>query len=1525
MKPLSSKKSPLTQWVSLCITLLLSVCVHAQPVANFSCSSVNGCAPILVSFTDQSTGNPTQWKWDLGNGTISYLQNPSVTYFNPGSYTVKLIVTSGAMTDSVVKVNYITVYAAPVVDFSASQTTACRQLNTIFTDQSNASASSITDWEWDFGDGIFSNLKQPSHTYDQMGDFNVTLKVKNSNGCSSSLLKKGLIKVNDVKASVSNAPRARCLPQTIGFYNSSTGNGTLTYKWYFGNGDSANVKTPVYNYPAPGNYDVRFLVTNSYGCMDSAVQHLTLDTAVSAVFSVDKQVGCSSPFKAGFSNQHLNGNSFLWKINDSVIVRGSDPVYTFRDTGYFDIKLVVTNSLRGCSDSLTKKQYIKVLPPSLNILNLPDSGCMPFTKTIKTDKNSGDSISTIRWNFGDGSYSNLASPTHTWSKSGYYDVTLIANKPNGCIDTIAIKKAIHVTGKPVAEFTADVTNDCAYSKVHFTNLSSASASKWIWEFNHGTTSEEKNPEYTFKDTGYVVVSLVALDGGCADTAIKNKLIYLKPSVAKPKVNFDCANPSLISFDNKSIGADTWRWNFGDGTTSTELNPVHHYSTPGQYSAYLETNNNTTRCYYLQTIQLNVLAHKINFFASDTVICKKQALQFFIVGDTASFSRYTWDMGDGVVLTSKVASLAYRYQQPGNYSVTLMANSLSNCTDTIIKQTYIRVNGPIAKFGSSTLGTCINTNVFFTDSTQTDKVNAINVWSWDYGDGKEDTLNAPPFTHIYKQRGDYKVTLITQDAAGCVDTFNLKKPISVKQLASYILPYDTLVCSGTAARMVTPYAEPGVSYRWEFGDGETANVQSPSHIYTKEGRYTIKVVVSHEFGCADSSVRKDLIRVENPVASFVMSDSFKACPPLLINFTNNSLNATDETWDFGDGTSTKVHSPSHFYSYPGEYFATLTVKSNSGCMRQMQRRIVVQGPKGSISYDSLSMCAPTQVNFKVRSIDAASYTWDFNDGAVKTGPDTIVTHTYKNPGLYVPKIMLMDKQGCRVPVTGTDTIHFASITGKFDFADKSLCDSGIVHFADNSITNDAIANCTWHFGDGTTVNGQTQIDHLYKNIGTCYPSFTVKTRHGCTGTYTSAVPVTVKAGPKISSTVSANGCAPLKVNLDAALISSNDPALSWHWDFGNGNTSSQQHPAQQVFPNGGLYTAVVTATASNGCVAKSSQTVKAFETPALITSPDTTICIGSSVKLMVSGAASYSWSDGTINCKDCSSISVTPTADTNYTVRGTSAEGCTSNKNIFVKVKTPFKIKVNSTAAVCVGKSVSLSATGAEKYQWYPSEGLNDMYAASPLASPGSNAIYKVIGTDNAGCFRDTAFVNVSVMPSPAVNAGADKTIDAGTAVDLIAVSSSDVTEVNWTPTGSIFRNDPTAITVKPMTTTEYTVMVKNIAGCTAIDKMTVVVNQNSIADDIFLPNTFSPNGDGINEIFYPRSKGLIKVKSLVIVNRHNEVVFEKYNFYANDANAGWSGLYRGTAMPADVFIYTISFEKADRQIQFKRGDIALIR
>ena len=145
----------------------------AQFTAAFSGNITAGCAPLVVHFKDESIGNPSNWKWELGNGTTSYFQNPSATYFNPGTYTIKLVASKPGAIDSVIKVRYITVFASPVVDFVASDTGGCYPLNATFTDKSAAGDGSIITWLWDFGDGSTDSIQHPLHTYLNQGNFNV--------------------------------------------------------------------------------------------------------------------------------------------------------------------------------------------------------------------------------------------------------------------------------------------------------------------------------------------------------------------------------------------------------------------------------------------------------------------------------------------------------------------------------------------------------------------------------------------------------------------------------------------------------------------------------------------------------------------------------------------------------------------------------------------------------------------------------------------------------------------------------------------------------------------------------------------------------------------------------------------------------------------------------------------------------------------------------------------------------------------------------------------------------------------------------------------------------------------------------------------------------------------------------------------------------------------------------------------------------------------------------------------------------
>jgi gliding motility-associated-like protein len=243
--------------------------------------------------------------------------------------------------------------------------------------------------------------------------------------------------------------------------------------------------------------------------------------------------------------------------------------------------------------------------------------------------------------------------------------------------------------------------------------------------------------------------------------------------------------------------------------------------------------------------------------------------------------------------------------------------------------------------------------------------------------------------------------------------------------------------------------------------------------------------------------------------------------------------------------------------------------------------------------------------------------------------------------------------------------------------------------------------------------------------------------------------------------------------------------------------------------------------------------------------------------------------------------------------------------------------------LCLGRSANLNASGADTYVWSPKTGLNNSTIPNPIATPTETTKYMVVGSDSKGCFKDTGYVPLKVYPIPTVNAGTDKSINVGQTLDLDPVLSSDVTNVTWTPTSGIFRNRFPGITVKPPQTTEYTVEATNIGGCKARDKVTVYVLCNNA--NVFIPNTFSPNGDGANDIFYPRGTGLFSIRNLRIFNRWGEIVFEKGNFQANDASAGWDGTYKGKKLDPDVFVYTIDILCDNNTILTYKGNVALIQ
>ncbi|MEO5647240.1 MAG: PKD domain-containing protein, partial [Chitinophagaceae bacterium] len=860
---------------------------------------------------------------------------------------------------------------------------------------------------------------------------------------------------------------------------------------------------------------------------------------------------------------------------------------------------------------------------------------------------------------------------------------------------------------------------------------------------------------------------------------------------------------------------------------------------------------------------------------------------------------------------------------GSFPVTLVINNRVGCSDTLTKPLYIRSGEPTAKFGVASPGTCINTQINFTDSSFSDGVYPITNWIWNYGDGVNENLTAPPFQHSYTLPGIYSVSLKVVDSNNCTDSIRRFDYVIISKPLASFRSDDTASCPGKPIQFVNISSGPGLIYAWNFGDGNSSALQNPVHRYSADGNYSVFLKITDIYGCVDTLRRPDYIRVLSPQAEFSMSDSISSCPPLVVVFTNTSINYSTLSWEFGDGTSSNLLSPTHFYTKPGVYQARLKITSQGGCVSEKTRQVIVSGPSGSFSYEPFRGCSPLQMNFKALTQNSVSFIWDFNDGSTISTTDSLISHVYTILGKYLPKLILVDPLGCQVAITGIDSIEVYGVNASYTSSTSTVCDSGLVRFTNTSIFNNAIVSHQWEFGDGGTSTLENP-QHFYNQAGIYTTQLIVVTQAGCRDTMSIPIPIKIVTSPVTAIDGDTSGCATKFVTFTGVLLQPDTSALTWKWNFGNGDTSTLQNPPQQIYPVAGTYPVRLVTTNSSGCKDTVDRSVLVHPIPSVIADQDTTLCRGQSYTFSATGASTYTWSPAsTLSCVNCANPTATPDSATRYIVNGISGFGCINTDTVLINVQQKTFVTPGVGDTICLGRSTRLTASGTDIFEWQPTSGLSAANIASPIASPGQTTRYLVIGSDSKGCFRDSGYAIVTVYPYPTVDAGADKTISSGQNITLVPVISNDVNNVLWSPASGISSSQYPGIIAKPMATTEYMVEVTNEGNCKKSDKVTVFVTCNNA--NVFIPNTFSPNGDGGNDIFYIRGSGLFRVKLFRIFNRWGELIFEKANINANDVSGGWNGIFKGQILSPDVFVYTADILCDNNTTLILKGNVTLVQ
>jgi gliding motility-associated-like protein len=1446
------------------VSFLLSVTNNSAysqaPVANFTGTPTAGCSPLIVNFQDLSTGSPNSWNWSFGNGNTSSLQNPTASYFTPGTYTVSLTSTNASGSNTLTLTQYITVYEAPVVDFSGSPISGCFPLRVQFSDLSTpGTGNTNVSWLWDFGNGTTSTLQNPFVTYTTAGPFTITLQVTNDKGCTKTISRPNYVNVTPgVKALFTNTQSTVCnAPASISFTNNSTGPPVLSYFWDFGDGNFSNAVNPVHTYFSNGSFIVTLVTSSSAGCIDtlksspiliggfttsfnapasvcvneavtftntsspppnssswtfgdggtantihathsysvpgnytvwlyntfsscndSISQNITVNPRPVADFSAPVTTRCEPPLTVNFQDLSTGAAvSWQWDFGDGNTSVLQNPIHTYTSYGSFTVTLIASNAF-GCTDTMTRTNYIRIQRASISIPALPARGCIPFTITMIPVITSLDVVTSYDWDFGDGGTSTLANPTHTYIAQGTYTVRLIITTSTGCSDTLTIPAAIRVGSKPVADFSAFPIPVCGTQPVYFTDLTTPVADEWEWDFGDGSISLVQNPSHRYSDTGYFTIRLIATNNGCRDTLVKMNYVRVLPPIAIFTPVPNCNNRLQFSFTDQSIvdpslAPLTWEWDFGDGSpVSTIQNPVHNFPAFAFYTVRLIVTNGACADTTFRTIQ--TIDNSPDLIADQIAACKTATINFTATNiNPANITNYNWDFGDGGTGNATVPTISHSYTAAGTYTVSLTITDNNGCNDAVSKPNYIRINGPSANFNASNVAGCSGLTTTFNDLSVTDGTNTINNWQWDFGDGIIQNFSSPPFQHTYNMAGVFSVKLIITDAAGCKDSVTLNNLIITTDPLPDFISADTLTCPGATVSFTNTSAPAGFSSQWEFGDGGISAMTSPTHVYAATGVYSVKLRIRDTNGCADSLTRNAYISVDLPVANFSMNDSISSCTPFQIQFTNTSTYYSSALWDFGPGEGTSgLTNPVHYYSVPGTYPVKLLVTSPGGCLDSIIKTITVSDTIGSrLNYLPLNGCKPLAVSlnaFTTGQID--SYFWDFGDGNTQTTTTPNVNYIYASSfGNFLPKVIMYDPSGCVIPLQGLDTVYVTGANARFGIDNKFFCDFGTVNFTDSTTFNDPIISYNWSFGDGGTSSNQHPV-HTYTSPGIYTVQLSIQTQIGCRDTLTKPNIVKVVQRPLIDIGGDSTVCINLPLLHTGIFLQPDTSVVAWQWSFPNGNTSTLQDPPAQVYTTAGTFMITTIAVNSSGC--------------------------------------------------------------------------------------------------------------------------------------------------------KDTTRQNVYVNPLPVVNMPGQMTIQNGFPVTIPATYSPNTVSWIWSPSGGLScANCPTP-DAGPKFDTRYQVYFTDANGCVNTGNVLVtVICKNA---NLFIPNTFSPNADGSNDIFYPRGKGLERVTLLRIFNRWGEVVFEKRNFPVNDPSSGWNGTYKGKKPQADVYVYQAEVFCENGDIIKLNGNIALI-
>ena len=757
------------------------------------------------------------------------------------------------------------------------------------------------------------------------------------------------------------------------------------------------------------------------GCVTTEDVTVTVVPEPSAAFSLPAQVCAGQPLDVAYTGDALPGATFSWDFGGATVLAGSGAgpyQLSWSSGGTPDVTLTVSQF--GCAGpAVTQAVTVFDLPAST--FSAGADVCTNSPNTIAYNGNASPAA-TYDWDF-DGGFFFVGSgggPYQVeWATPGNKDVCLVVTD-NGCVSNPTCQQ-VAVNPPPAVAISEEVNQCLAGNAFTFAYAGPATLGSYAWDLGEpGATSAAATPTYSYQTAGLKTISLTATDlNGCSATGFAQVEVYPQAEVffSAPPVCLGVETPfANLTQTEPDAPVALWQWDFGDGQTSTEAEPVHTFGAYGTYPVRLATIT-THGCRDTATVDVTVYEQPEAAFTSEPV-CDGEAMTFF---NTSIYFQggltYTWDLGDGTLLN--VAS-QHTYPGPGRYTVILDVFSPEGCTDTYQAEVEVYAR-PAVAFAAEPV--CHNEGTAFLNQTTIGGSGNLAQYAWDFGDGRTAMTASPVYT--YGTPGRYPVSLRVESGDGCADSLRQEVVVYPRPQVNF---QRAAACTGDSVRFVdrstivdTVTGDYLSSWTWDFGDGQQAgSLPRPGHIYATAGTYQVTLTMTSDKGCTAS---RTLGAISHPVPAAPVPAADTVCFGELAFLMGLPGQDTEEIEWFSSLNAAAPFQTGFTYATPPVVFTQtyyLEGVSDQGCRSgrvPVSAEVFGEGLAKMLVSDTVVELPQAVVNFGVASATGGvTYAWDFGDGKRGNGPAP--AHGYDRPGRYAVTVTVTGAQGCSYTLTRT---------------------------------------------------------------------------------------------------------------------------------------------------------------------------------------------------------------------------------------------------------------------------------------------------------------------------------------------------------------------------------------------------------------------------------------------------------------------------------------------------------------------------